>query len=196
MANATWPRNGFTLLKRTETTEQYVRRFNASAAANTAIAAGDACSFVGGIVVPASAGQDPAQAVFGVVLGCYTTAGRPFTMQTVKIIASGQPGQVDVCYDPNAEYIVRCETSVGASNLNTNLILAGLSANAVLGRTYATVAIPASASVNDPFRLVRIADQNDVYGVNGFNGVGGAGQPVVVRVNRSVYKAGTAGGGN
>lgn len=196
MAFATWPRNGFTLSKRSNTNESYVRKFNAAASTNQPIATGDAVAFVGGQCVPCTAGQDPAQAFFGVVMGCYTTAGRPFSEQTVKIIASGGVGQVDVCYDPSAEYVVRCEVSVGPSNLNTNVVLAGLSANSVLGRTYATVTIPASASTNDLFRLIRLADQNDIYGVNGYNIAGGAGQPVVVRVNRGTYKTGTAGGGN
>lgn len=192
MAFVTWPRNGFTLVRRDDE-ENLTRNYPAQASTNQPIAVGDAVAIVNGIVVPCTAGQDPGLAGFGIVTGCYTSANRPFTNQTVKIIASGQDGRVDVAYDKNAEFIVRCETSVGPSNIDKNVVLAGLSANALTGRTYATVTIPASASVNDLFRIVKIADQNDIVGVNGFNGNGGAGQPVVVRWNRHVFDNRTSG---
>lgn len=193
MAFTTWPRNGFTVARRGGAQENYVRNYPAQASVNQAIALGDAVSIVAGIVVPCTAGQDPTQDGLGIVINVYTTANRPFTLQTVKLIASGQPGRVDVMYDPNEEYIVRCETSVGPSNINKNVVLAGLSANAITGRTNATVSIPASASINDLFRLVKIADDNDIVGTNGFNTVGGAGQAVVVRWNRHCFDPRTSG---
>ena len=193
MAFTTWPRKGFTLASRTNTNEEYTKNYPAQASTNQPIALGDAVAIVNGIVVPCTAGQDPDQAGFGVVMAVYTTANRPFTQQTVKIIASGQPGRVDVNYDPNAEYIVRCETSVGPSNIDKNVVLSGLSANATLGWTNAAVTIPASASVNDLFRIVRLAGQNDIVGTNGFNPLGGAGNPVIVRWNRHVLNPRTAG---
>lgn len=193
MAFTTWPRNGFTVARRGGAQEDYVRNFPAQASTNQAIALGDAVSYVNGVIVPCTAGQDPAQAGFGVVINVYTTANRPFTLQTVKLIASGQPGRVDVNYDPNAEFIVRCETSVGPSNMGHNVVLAGLSANSLTGRTNATVTIPASASVNDLFRIVKIADDNDIVGTNGFNNLGGAGQAVIVRWNFRVDDQRTAG---
>lgn len=192
MAFTTYPRKGLTLARRNYS-EGMVRNYPALAIADQAIAVGDPVAIVDGVIVPCSAGQDPARAGFGVVLGCYTTANRPFTMQTVKLIASGQPGRVDVCYDPNAEFIVRCETSVGPSNIDKNVVLSGMSANASLGTSNCAVTIPASASVNDLFRIVKIADQNDIVGNNGFNGDGGAGQPVIVRWNRHVFDSRTAG---
>jgi hypothetical protein len=188
-----WPRKGFTLSRRSNSLEQYVDNRPAQASSNQPIAIGDPVSIVNGIIVPATAGQDPDQAGFGVVMNVYTTANRPFTEQTVKIIASGQPGRVDVCYDPNAEFVVRCETSVGPSNIDKNVIVTGLSANSTLGTSNAAVTIPASASVNDLFRLVRIAQYNDITGLNGFNGNGVAGQPVIVRWNRHVFDPRTAG---
>lgn len=193
MAFTTWPRNGFTLVNRNGS-EGYIMNMPASAGGNQTIALGDAVTIVNGIVVPCTAGQDPGQAGFGVVIDVYTSANRPFTQQTVKLIASGQPGRVDVCYDPFAEYVVRCETSVGPSNINHNVVLAGISANALTGRTNATVSIPTSASVGDLFRIIRLAQFNDIAGTNGFNDAGGgAGQPVIVRWNNHTYKAGTAG---
>lgn len=192
MAFTIYPRKGLMLARRNYS-EGMVDNFAAQGSTNQAIAVGDPVSIVNGIVVPCTAGQDPAQSGFGVVLGCYTTANRPFTFQTVKLIASGQPGRVDVCYDPNAEYIVRCETSVGPSNIDKNVVLSGMSSNPTLGTSNCAVTIPASASVNDLFRLRRLADQNDIVGNNGFNDVGGAGQPVIVSWNNHVYNSRTAG---
>lgn len=192
MAFTIWPRNGFTLIRRNDS-EDYVRNFPAQASTNQTISVGDEVTIVNGIVVPATAGQDPSQNGFGVVMNVYTTANRPFALQTTKIIASGQPGRVDVCYDPFAEYVVRCEVSVGPSNINHNLTLVASGGNALLPQSSHSVTIPASASVADPWRLVAIAPFNSIVGTNGFNDVGGAGQPVVVRWNQHTYKAGTAG---
>lgn len=188
----TWPRKGFTLLNRSEGSESYVRRFPASAGGNQVIALNQAVTIVNGIVVPATAGQDPAQDGFGVVVGVFNSSGRPFTQQATKYIASGANGQVDVCYDPFAEYIVRCETSVGPSNINHNVTITGFSAQASLPTIIQAVDIPASASIGDPFRIVRLADQNDLAAL-GSNPVGGAGNAVIVRWNKHTYKAGTAG---
>lgn len=186
-----WPRNGFTLVNR-KNNEPDVRRFPASAGGNQVIAIGQAVTIVNGVVVPATAGQDPAQAGFGVVMGVFNSSGRPFTNANVKFIASGANGLVDVCYSPDAEYIVRCETSVGPSNINHNVVLTGYSARASLPQIIQAVDIPASASVADPFRIVRLAEINDLASL-GNNPVGGSGNAVIVRWNQHTYKAGTAG---
>lgn len=189
-----WPRNGFTMVNRGAggTSEQYIRRFPASAGGNQVIAVGQAVTIVNGVVVPATAAQDPAQAGFGIVMGVFNSSGRPFTQNNVKYIASGANGQADVCYDPFAEYIVRCETSVGASNINKNVVLTGFSARASLPQIIQSVDIPASASVGDLFRVVRLAEINDLSAL-GNNPVGAAGNAVIVRWNNHTYKAGTAG---
>lgn len=190
---ASWPRNGFTLLNRSASMESYVRRFPASCGGNQVIAPGQAVTIVNGVVVPATAGQDPNQAGFGVVLNVFNASGRPFTQQATKFIASGANGQVDVCYDPFAEYIVRCETSVGPSNINHNVTITGYSAQASLPRIIQAVDIPASASVGDAFRIVRLADINDLAQAGTNVPVGGSGNAVIVRWNQHTYKAGTAG---
>ena len=196
MANTTWPRNGFTLARRSNAAEQFVRNYPAPASTNQAIAIGDAVCILNGVVIPATAGMDPDQPGFGVVIDVYSTANRPFSEQIVKIIASGQPGRADVLYDPfQAEFVVRCETSVGPSNVTKNftLVASGGTNMSLLGRSTQSVTIEASASVNNLFRGVRLADFNDIVGTNGFNNDGGAGQPIIVRWNRHAYKAGTAG---
>lgn len=189
LSSTTWPRNGFTLVTR-NCNEGYVRNYPAAASTNQPIAIGDAVCLLNGVIVPATAGQDPGLAPFGVVIDVFNSANRPFSLQTSKIIASAGTGRVDVCYDPNAEYVVRCETSVGPSNIGKNVILAGLSANAQTGRTYATVDIPASASVNDLFKIIAISPFGEL---GGKDTGGGAGNGVVVRFNRHLLKSGTSG---
>lgn len=188
-----WPRNGFTPVRRSDTLEQYVRRYPASALTNIPIAIGQAVTIVQGVVVPATAGDAATLPGFGVVVGVFNSSGRPFTQQTTKYIASATNGLVDVLYDPNAEYIVRCETSVGPSNINTNVNITTASAPALsLPRIAQSVDITASATNLTLFRIVRLAEQNDLLSF-GNNPVGGSGNPVIVRWNSHVYKAGTAG---
>lgn len=191
---SSWPRNGFTLVNRSgASNEAYVRRFPASAGGNQVLAPGQAVTIVNGVIVPATAAQDPAQSGFGVIMNVFNSSGRPFTQQATKFIASGANGLADVCYDPFAEYIVRCETSVGPSNINHNVVITGASANASLPRIIQAVDIPASASVADAFRIVRLADINDLAQAGMTNPVGGSGNAVIVRWNQHTYKAGTAG---
>lgn len=190
---ASWPRNGFTLLNRNVASESYVRRFPASCGGNQILAPGQAVTIVNGVIVPATAGQDPNQAGFGVIINVFNSSGRPFTQQATKFIASGANGLADVCYDPWAEYIVRCETSVGPSNINHNVTITGFSAQASLPRVIQAVDIPASASVGDAFRIVRLADVNDLAQAGLTNPIGGTGNAVIVRWNQHTYKAGTAG---
>lgn len=193
-SGTTWPRNGFTLDRRSNTTEQFVRNYPAQASTNQPIANGDAVAILPtGIVVPATAGMDPGLPGFGIVMGVYTTANRPFTEQTVKIIASGQPGRVDVLYDPfMAEFVVRCENSAGPGDLTANFMLVTSGATATTGRSQQSVAIQSSASPDNLFKGVgRYAETNDITGTNGFKDSGTAGQGIVVRWNRHKFKAGT-----
>lgn len=190
-----WPRNGLTPVRRDNTTEQYVRRYPASCGANnTPIGIGSAVSLVAGVVVPCTAGQDPDQAGFGVVVGVFNSSGRPFTQQTNKVIVSGAAGMVDVLYDPNAEFVVRCEASVGQTDILKNVVLTGGSAaNPSLPRIVQAVTLPASASVNDLLKFVRFAEQNDLLGPGGFGPPGPAGSGIIVRWNRHVFDQKTSG---
>jgi len=165
------------------------RNLPAAGSTNQSIAKGSAVTMVAGIVVPATAGQDPAQSGYGVVLAVYTTAGRPLTFQTSKIIASAGVGRVDVCFDPNQTYYVRCDASVGPSNIPTNLTLAVSADNARTGLSGHSVTIPASASVNDLFKLINIGPFDELGG----KGTGAvANQGVEVRWNRHFLKSPTA----
>lgn len=157
--------------------------------ANQTIAKGDAVAMVNGIAVPATAGQDPGSAGFGIVLAVYTTANRPLTFQTNKILVSGQPGRVDVCFDPNQTYYVRCDASVGASNLAKNATLVVSAANALTGMSGHSVTIPASASINDLFKIINIGPFDEL---GGKGTGGGANNGVEVKWNRHFLHAATA----
>jgi len=68
--------------------------------------------------------MDPTHPGYGVVLAVYTTAGRPLTFETNKILVSGRPGRADVCFDPNLTYYVRCDASAGnVDTIGQNVML-------------------------------------------------------------------------
>jgi hypothetical protein len=188
LSSTTWPRNGFTLLTRNDS-EGYVRDYPAAASTNQPIATGDAVALLNGVIVPCTAGIDPTLTPFGVVVEVVTTAGRPFTHNTTKIIASAGVGRVRVCYDPMAEYVVRCETSVGPTNIGKSVSLVASGATALTGRSTQSVAI-VSASVGDLFKVVALSPYGEL---GGKDSGGGAGNGVIVRWNRHLLGFAVAG---
>jgi len=171
----------------------WVRRYNAQAnsdGANQTIAKGDAVAFVNGVIVPASAGMDPAHPGYGVVLAVYTTAGRPLTFQNTKILVSGQPGQVDVCFDPNQTYYVRCDASAGLTDtIGENVMLVVSAANSLTGISGHSVTTQTSASINNLFKVINYGPFDQLSGINAG---AGANQGVEVKWNRHLLKAATA----
>lgn len=191
-------RNGF--LPSRQPNPDWMRNYPASAGGGQTIAKGDAVCLVNGVIVRATAGQDPDQMGAGVVIACYTTANRPFTFNNVKIINSASPGRVDVCIDPNQTYYVQCVTSVGPSNIGKNVIIDQSAANASTGLSGQSVDIPASASINDLFKIINIGPFDEAAaggkmggGLTGGTGGGGANNGVEVRWNRHFLHAPTAG---
>lgn len=173
-----------------------LRNFPASAGSGQTIAKGDAVCMVNGVIVRATAGQDPSQIGYGIVIACYTTANRPFTFNNVKFINSASPGRVDVCFDPNQTYYVQCVTSVGPSNISKNVVIDQSAANPTTGLSGQSVDIPASASTNDLFKIIDIGPFDELGGKMGINGGAGGGAPnngVEVRWNNHFLKAPTVG---
>lgn len=190
LTSTTWPRNGFTLVSRTQAVEGTIRNYAAQASTNQTIGVGDAVALLNGVIVPCTAGQDPALRGYGVVIDVYTTANRPLTQQVNKCIVSGGVGRVDVCYDPNAEYIVRCEISAGPTNIGHNVTLVCSGQNALLPQGSQSVTIPASASLNDYFRIISLSPFGEL---SGKDTGGGAGNGVIVRWNFHCLRASVAG---
>jgi hypothetical protein len=169
---------------------QYVQNLPAAASTNQSIAKGDAVAYLNGIVVPCTAGQDPSLKGFGVVLAVYTTANRPFTFNSNKIIVSAGVGRVDVCFDPMQEYYVQCVTSAGPSNMGKNVTIDVSASNALTGISGQAVSIPASASANDLFKIISIGPFDEL---GGKETGGGTNNGVIVVWNNHALKGPVAG---
>jgi len=182
------PRQG--LIPSRQPVPDWIRNVPVSANGTDTIAKGDAVCMVNGVCVRASSGQDPTNALgFGVVLAVYTTANRPLTFNTSKIIGSAQPGRADVCFDPNQTYYVQCVTSCGPSNTGKNATVDVSAANATTGISGMSVDIPASASINDYFKIINVGPFDELSG----KGTGGGpNNGVEVKWNRHFLHASTA----
>lgn len=191
----TYPRNGFTPSR--QPAIDWIRRMPASAGGNLPICKGDAVYSLNGVLTACTAGTNPGNPIgYGIVLACYTTAGRPFTFNATKMIASGTPGMVDVCFDPNQTYVVRCKSSVGGTNIgrNCSIDMSGGAVVAALGISGQCVDVVASASTGDYFKLINISPFDQLSGQ--YNGtstgtLGAAGQGVEVRWNNHFLNAPT-----
>lgn len=180
-------RNGF--IPSRQIVPDAVRNLPAAASTNQSIAKGDAVALVNGVIVPATAGQDPGLPGYGVVLACYTTANRPFTFNTTKMIASAGVGRVDVLFDPNQTYYVQCVASVGPSNIGKNCTIDVSASNALTGISGMAVTIPASSSINDLFKIINIGPFDEL---GGKETGGGTNNGVEVKWNRHLLHAATA----
>lgn len=191
----TYPRNGFTPSR--EINMDCIRRMPASAGGNLPICKGDAVYSNAGVLTACTAGTNAGNTIgYGVVIACYTTAGRPFTFQQNKLIVSGGQGMVDVCFDPNQTYVVRCKSSVGPSNIGRNcaIDMSGGAVNATLGLSGQCVDVIASASTNEYFKLINISTFDQLSGYYNGTSTGTLGVPnqgVEVRWNSHFLNAPT-----
>jgi len=184
-------RNGFRPAREIDT--QYVGNFPVSAGALPVMRGDAVIRTTGGGVTSMPAGMDPG-AGFGVVLATYTSiAGnnnRPFTHQTTKAIASASTGRADVCFDPNMTYFVRCETSIGLADVRSrvNIDVSATNARLTTGISNQAVAVEASASVANPFKVINISPFDELGG----KGTGGAtNNEVEVAWNNHYLRSGT-----
>lgn len=184
-------RSGFRPARTPDT--RYVRNVPVGAG-GVPVMIGDAVCQIAGLCYAATAATNPTTGGFGVVIGVYTTANRPFTHFANKCIVSGQPGRAEVCWDPEMTYFTQCVTSVGTSNIGTNVMIDASATNNNLrtGISTMSVDIPASASSNELFKIVGLApfEQLSGYG-QGVTG-GGANNGVEVAWNRQLFRAPTA----
>lgn len=173
---------------------RYVRRVPVAAVAKE-VAKGDACISLAGLIAAASGATNPTKFGYGVVLAVYTTAGRPLTFNTTKYIASGGVGMADVCWDPNQIYYVQCVTSVGTSNIGSNVMIDVSAANALTGLSGQSVDFPASASTGEYFKVIGIGPfDNKLLAPYGQTiGGGGANNGVTVAWNNHFLRTPTAG---
>lgn len=167
-----------------------VRNYPVNALAKE-VAINDAVTMITGQVAAASGATNPTKQLLGVCLAVYTTAGRPLTFQTTKYIASGGVGRADICIDPYQPYIVQCVTSVGGSNIGTNVMIDVSAANATTGISGMSVDIATSGSTNDLFKIINFAPTELIPYQQGTLG-GGANNGVEVVPNFHFLRAATA----
>jgi hypothetical protein len=178
-------RSGFTPVGTPDT--RYVTNLPVSAG-NRPMGKGDAVRYVAGNVTNAEAGMDPG-AIFGVVLAVYTSANKPLTFNSNKIITSGNTGRADVCWDPNQIYSVKCESSVAATALPVNMMIDLSAMNTQLGISGMALTAQTSASVGNPFKVLALSPQQRV--ITGLDPNGDAGVEVLCVINNHLNKAGT-----
>lgn len=182
------PRQGFIPVR--DPAIGMVRNLPAAASTNQSIAKGDAVAYLNGVIVPCTAGQDPGLVGYGVVLAVYTTANRALTFNNTKLIASAGVGRVDVCVDPDQTYYVQCVASVGPSNMGKNVVIDVSASNGLTGISGMSVTVPASASINDLFKIINIGPFDELSGKETGGGVNNG---VEVKWNRHLLHAATAG---
>lgn len=185
------PRQGF--IPSRQIPPDWIRNYPVKALAKE-VAKGDAVILISGKIAAASAATNPTKQGVGVVIAVYTTAGRPFTFQPTKYIASGGVGRADVCFHPDQTYFVQCVTSVGLSNIGSNLMIDVSAANATTGISGMSVDIPASASTGEYFKLINVGpfEPNMLTGGYPAGSSGGANNGVEVRWNLHFMNAPTA----
>lgn len=180
-------RNGFRPARDPDT--RYVGNFPVSAGGTPVFKGDVVIRNTGGSVTAMPAGMDPG-AGFGVVLATYTTANRPHTHAANKCIASGGVGRADVCWDPNMTYFVQCTTSVGLADVRSRVNVDATATNnrLALGISSQCVAIEASASVGNPFKIIDVSPFNQLSG----KGTGLAtNQEIEVAWNNHVLRTGS-----
>ena len=177
-------RSGFTPIGTPDT--RYVANLPVSAGTRP-MGKGDAVRYVAGNLTNVEAGMDPGT-VWGVVLAVYTTANRPLTMQTNKIIVSGGVGRADVCWDPNQIYSCVVETSVATTTCPVNMQIDLSAMNPQLGISGMALTAQTSASVGNPFKALYISPFGELAGKGA---TGDAKQEVVCIINNHVLRTGT-----
>lgn len=180
-------RNGFRPARDPDT--RYVGNYPVSAGGLPVMRGDAVIRNTTGAITSMPAGMDPG-AGYGVVLATYTTANRPQTHAAAHCIASGGVGRADVCWDPNMTYFVQCTTSVGVGDMNSRVNIDVSATNSRLGLGISTqcVAVEASASVGNPFKIIHISPFDELGG----KGTGAAtNQEIEVAWNNHKLRSGT-----
>lgn len=180
-------RRGFTPAR--QMNQAYVGNFPVSAGGIPVLAGDAVIRNNGGAITSMPAGMDPG-AGFGVVLAVYTTANRPLTHNSTKFIASAGVGRADVCWDVNQTYFVQCETSIGVADVGShvNINASATGTRALTGISSQSVAVEASASVGNPFKIIGLSPMEELAGKHGG---AGAGQDIEVAWNNHVHRSGS-----
>lgn len=129
-----------------------------------------------------------APAVLGVVVGLYTSTGRPGTHNAAKPIAVSAAGFVDVIDDPDTFFEVQCSASVGPSQIGQ---FAQPTSGA--GNVGVTANGQSTYMINDTTVVTAAGHAFQVYSLSPreLDGLGGPNNKVIVRISNHVFRRST-----
>jgi hypothetical protein len=183
-------RNGFTPARDYDAKD--VRTYPVATQTNYALGIGDAVHLTDGLVAAVTAGMDPGQSGFGVVIGVLNTDGRPFTFNQPTngpFIASGATGFAQVLWNPDMSYTVRYEGSAGNGVVGKNVEVTANGVTTKTGRSTMGVQVATSASDGLLFKVIGLSP---FEGITGVTAARGNDKYVEVVWNKHILKGGTA----
>lgn len=137
------------------------RTFNVSLNVSQQLGIGDPVALANGLVVPATAGNNPDLPGFGVVVGLLQSNGRPLTFSQPTrgpYLTSGMAGQAIVMSDPNMSYLVNYTGSAGNDVVGDLVEVTGMNIPVSgTGISQAAICAQASASTTLLFRVQSLA---------------------------------------
>lgn len=167
------------------------RTYTVNLSNNQQLGIGDPVSLAAGLVVPATAGNNPDLAGFGVVVGVLDSNGKPLTFsQPTKgpYLTSGQAGQALVLSDANMTFRANYTGSAGNNVVGQLVEVTGMNIPvSATGISQAAVAAAASASTTLLFRV------ESLYADPTLSQSKGVSKYMEVAWNRHLNKLGLAG---
>lgn len=168
------------------------RTYTVNLSINQQLGINDPVSLAAGLVVPATAGNNPDLPGFGAVVGLLNAQGRPLTFSQPTMgpfLASGATGQAIVLSDPNMTFLATYTGSAGNDVVGDLVEVTGMNIPVSgTGISQAAICAQSSASTTLNFRIESLAAQP---GGGSFNK--GLSKTVEVAWNRHVNRLGFAG---
>jgi uncharacterized protein RhaS with RHS repeats len=167
-----------------------LRTYRVNLSTNQQLGINDPVALANGLVVPATAGNNPDLPGFGVVVGLLDPNGRPLTFsQPVRgpYLTSGAQGQAVVLADPGMTFRVNYTGSAGNDAVGELVEVTGMNIPVSgTGISQAAIAAATSASTTLLFRTMNLAG-NQVANQTG------VGRYMEVAWNRHINRLGFAG---
>lgn len=179
-------RNGFTPTRLY--TNDACRTYPVTLSTNQPLAINAAVAMANGTCVPVTAGQSPALAGLGVVVGLLDSNGKPLTFSQPTrgpYLTSGASGFAIVLVDPNMTYRVRYEGSAG-NDIVGNLVQVTADNSVVVQTGISQQAIEANSSADTSALFKIVGLYNDPV-----QGSKGSDRYVEVQWNRHINRVGT-----
>lgn len=164
------------------------RTYTVNLSTNQQLGINDPVTLINGLVSPATAGNNPLRAGFGVVVGLLDANGMPLTFsQPTKgpYLTSGQAGQAIVMSDYNMTFNVTYTGSAGNDVVGNLVEVTGVNipTNST-GISQAAINVASSASTSLLFRVEQLAAQPQFAQSKGIS------KTMEVAWNRHLYRGG------